>query len=91
MTALSRLMRYMRPYRKEIIIGIITVVLPVSMELLIPYMLQIVIDDGIRAGSLDPIIQASLVMIGAALVSAVATLGQGIMRARLFQIVRPIC
>ena len=85
MTALSRLMRYMRPYRKEIIIGIITVVLPVSMELLIPYMLQIVIDDGIRAGSLDTIIQASLVMIGAALVSAVATLGQGIMRARLSQ------
>ena len=30
-------------------IGIITVVLPVAMELLIPRMLQIVIDNGIRA------------------------------------------
>ena len=79
------MMRYMRPYRLEIVIGIITVVLPVMMELLIPRMLQLVIDEGIRAGDMQTIINGTLVMIGAALVSAVATLGQGVMRARLSQ------
>ncbi len=85
MRALTRIMRYMRPYRLEIVIGIITVVLPVSMELLIPRMLQVVVDKGIRAGDMQAILQGALVMIAAAMVSAVATLGQGIVRARLSQ------
>ncbi len=53
MKALTRMMRYMRPYRWEVVLGIITVVLPVLMELLIPRMLQLVIDDGIRARDMD--------------------------------------
>ncbi len=85
MKSLTRMMRYMRPYRWEVIIGIITVVLPASMELLIPRMLQLVIDGGIRAGDMNTIVNGSLVMIGAALVSAIATLGQGFVRARLSQ------
>ena len=85
MKSLTQLMRYMRPYRIEIIIGIITVVLPVAMEFLIPRMLQFVIDNGIRQRDMDTIVQGALVMIGAALVSAVAALGQGIVRARLSQ------
>ena len=85
MKALTRMMRYMRPYRWEIVIGIITVVLPVLMELLIPRLLQSVIDDGIRAQDMDVISHGALVMIGAALVSAIATLGQGVVRARLSQ------
>ncbi len=85
MTALIRMMRYMRPYRWEIVVGIITVVLPASMELLIPRMLQLVIDSGIRAGDMQAILNGSLVMIAAAVVSAVTTLAQGVVRARLSQ------
>ncbi|MCB9461311.1 MAG: ABC transporter ATP-binding protein [Anaerolineaceae bacterium] len=85
MKALFKLLRYMRPYRLEVIVGILTVVLPVAMELLIPRMLQYVIDQGIRPKSMDVIINGAMVMIIAAGVSAIATLGQGFVRARLSQ------
>ncbi|MCA9886200.1 MAG: ABC transporter ATP-binding protein, partial [Anaerolineae bacterium] len=85
MKALFKLLRYMRPYRLEVIVGILTVVLPVAMELLIPRMLQYVIDQGIRPKSMDVIINGAMVMIVAAGVSAIATLGQGFVRARLSQ------
>lgn len=85
MKSLFRMMRYLRPYRLEIFIGIFTVILPVSMELLVPRMLQFVIDDGIRQQDMDAIIQGTLVMIGAAVLSAITTLGQGLVRARISQ------
>ena len=85
MTSLIRMMRYMRPYRWLVVIGVFTVILPVLMELLVPRMLQYVIDDGIRAGDMDAIWLGSLVMLGGAVVGAVATLGQGICRAQLSQ------
>lgn len=85
MKSLPKLFRYMRPYRLEITIGILTVVLPVMMELLIPRLLQYVIDKGIRQHEMDVIVQGSAIMIVAAIISAVATLGQGVMRARLSQ------
>ncbi len=85
MNSLFRMMRYLRPYRLEMIIGIFTVILPVSMELLVPRMLQFVIDNGIRQQNMDAIIQGTLVMIGAAVLSAITTLGQGLVRARISQ------
>ena len=85
MKAFTRLMRYMRPYRREIIIGVLTVVLPAMMELLIPRLLQFVIDKGVRPKDMDVIVQGSLFMVGAAIMSAITTLGQGVVRARLSQ------
>ncbi len=85
MTSLRRMMRYMRPYPWAIAFGILTVVLPVAMELLVPRMLQYVIDKGIRARDMDAIWTGSLVMLGSALFGAIATLGQGFCRAQLSQ------
>ncbi len=85
MKSLVQLMRYMRPYKFIVVLGILTVILPVSMELVVPRLLQYVIDDGIRAGDMAEVWRGSLLLLGAALVSASATLGQGIARARLSQ------
>ena len=85
MKSLIHLMRYMQPYKLIIVLGIVSVILPVSMELAVPRLLQYVIDDGIRAGNMDEIWRGSLLLLGAALLSATATLGQGIARARLSQ------
>jgi ATP-binding cassette subfamily B multidrug efflux pump len=85
MTALKQMTRYMRPYRRIVIIGIFTVILPVAMELVVPRMLQFVIDEGIRDGDMDAIVRGSLVMLAAALIGAIATLGQGFCRAWLSQ------
>ena len=73
MKSLRRILRYMRPYRLIVVLGILTTVLPVAMELVVPRMLQYVIDSGIRQRDMDAVVAGALVMIGAAVVSAVAT------------------
>ena len=85
MKALQRMVRFMDAYWGVAIIGLLTVILPVTMELVIPRMLQYVIDRGIKASNMEVIIRGSLVMLGAALVGAVATVIQGFYRARLSQ------
>jgi ATP-binding cassette subfamily B protein len=64
---------------------IITVILPVAMELLVPRALRYVIDQGIEQADLRAIIKGAGLMLAAAFVAAVATLGQGVARARLSQ------
>jgi len=85
MKSLRRILPFMQPYGWVIVIGILTTVLPVAMELTVPRLLQYVIDQGIRVGSMAVIIQGSGVMFAAALVGAVATLVQGVCRAQLSQ------
>jgi ATP-binding cassette subfamily B protein len=85
MRSLPRILRFIRPYRWIVIIGLFTVILPVTMQLIVPRMLQYIIDQGIRAGNLEVIIQGALIMLGAALLGALATLGQGFCRGQLSQ------
>ncbi len=76
---------FVGPYRLIAFLLTITVILPVLMELVVPRALSAVIDQGIGAGNMAAIVQGVAVMLGAALVGAVATLGQGIFRAQLSQ------
>ncbi len=85
MKSLRRITRFMQPYRWIIIIGFFTVILPVMMELVVPRMLQYVIDQGIRVGNMQAIIQGTGIMFGAALLGSLTTLGQGVCRAQLSQ------
>jgi ATP-binding cassette, subfamily B, multidrug efflux pump len=85
MKSLRRIMVYMRSYRKVVIFGVVTVILPVAMELLVPRMLQFVVDKGIRGGDMTNIVRGSAIMLAAAIFGAAATLGQGLCRAILSQ------
>ena len=85
MRSLRRMATFVRPYRVVAFFLIITVILPVIMELLVPRALSYVIDSGIAAGDMSAIVQGALFMLGAALVGAAATLGQGVCRAELSQ------
>jgi ATP-binding cassette subfamily B multidrug efflux pump len=85
MRSLRRIAPFVRPYRWQALLLLLTVILPVVMELTVPRLLQYVIDQGIRAGDMNAIIQGTLVMLGAALLGAVATLGQGVFRAWISQ------
>jgi ATP-binding cassette subfamily B protein len=76
---------FVRPYRVVAFFLFITVVLPVVMELLVPRALSYIIDEGIESGDMTAIVQGSLFMLAAALVGALATLGQGVCRAQLSQ------
>lgn len=85
MSALKRAMQFMRPYKAMVVLGLVTTVLPVIMELVVPRLLQYVIDQGIRAQNMPNIYWGAGLMFGTALLGAVATLGQGVARAQLSQ------
>ena len=85
MSGLARVIRYVRPYTWMAVLGIVTTILPVLMELVTPRMVQFVIDQGIRAGNMTAVWQGSGVMLLAAVLGAATTIGQGIARAQISQ------
>lgn len=85
MSALRRMGNYLYPYRWIMFIGFFTVVLPVAMELIVPRMLQYIIDQGIRAGDMGAVWWGAAVMLIGAVVGALTTVGQGVCRAQVSQ------
>ena len=85
MSSLRRIAPFVKPYSLVLILGLLTVVLPVTMELLVPRLLQYIIDSGITAGDMHAITVGSVAMLVTALIGALATLGQGVFRAQLSQ------
>jgi ATP-binding cassette, subfamily B, multidrug efflux pump len=84
-TGLKRTLPLLRPYSWVLFFMIVTTFVPVVMELIVPRALRSIIDQGIVPGHMAAIVNGSLLMLGAAVVGAVATLGQGYCRARLSQ------
>jgi len=85
MNALKRTWTFMQPYNLIFFLMVITVILPVLMELTVPRALRYVIDSGIEMNDMNAIFQGVAVMLLAAVLGAIATLGQGVCRARLSQ------
>ncbi|MBI3961087.1 MAG: ABC transporter ATP-binding protein [Chloroflexi bacterium] len=85
MPGLRKVFPYMRPYSWMVVLGFITTILPVLMELVTPAMLRVIIDEGIRAGNMGRIWYGAGMMLAAAIVGAVTTIGQGIARAQISQ------
>ena len=75
----------MRPYGWMAVLGFVTTILPVLMELVTPRMVQYIIDKGIRAGDMGAVWLGSGVMLLAAVIGAATTIGQGIARAQISQ------
>ncbi len=85
MRGLSRVIRYVKPYTWMAVLGIVTTILPVVMELVTPRMVQFIIDQGIRVGNMTVVWQGCGVMLLAAVFGAATTVGQGIARAQISQ------
>jgi len=85
MTSLGRIARFARPYRWIAVLLIATVIFPVAMELVVPRVLQYMVDQGIKGEDMPAIVRGAAIMLGAAMVGALAALGQGVCRARLSQ------
>jgi len=64
---------------------VITVILPVAMQLSVPLVLGYVIDQGIVPGNWGVIVRGTVFLMIVALAGALATLGQGVCRALLSQ------
>ena len=73
MNALKRILPYLRPYWKKIVLSFITLAMMVAADLLIPAQIQNVIDNGITVNNTTVIWTSMLVMIGLAILSMALT------------------
>jgi ATP-binding cassette subfamily B protein len=85
MNALRRMTRFIDTYRWVLIAMLATTVVPVAMELVVPAMLQVIIDQGIRESDFGVILHGVMAMLITAAIGAAATVAQGFYRARLSQ------
>ncbi len=85
MRSIIRLYRFIRPYRWQAIAALLLLFGMVAADLLIPRLTQRIIDQGIARGDLRVVWTTALVMLGAALVSALFTLGNSVLSVKVAQ------
>lgn len=68
---MKKLLRYLRPYTKECILGPLFKLLEATLELLVPLVMAAVIDHGIAAGDKPYILQRCLLLAGLGLAGLV--------------------
>ncbi len=85
MKALRRISKYLRPYLNWVLIAFGLVVVEALTQLIVPRLLQYVIDEGVTPRLMSIILTGSLLMLGAAAVGAAATVLRAIYAARFSQ------
>jgi ATP-binding cassette subfamily B multidrug efflux pump len=63
--SISKLLRFIKPYRMQAIVALVLLLGMVASDLLIPRLTQRVIDEGIASGDLRIVVTTSLMMLGA--------------------------
>lgn len=76
------ILRYIRPYWKQALIAPFLMILEVAMDLMQPRMMQRIVDEGIRFGDQQLVIETGFIMIIFALLGAVGGIGCGIYAVR---------
>jgi ATP-binding cassette subfamily B multidrug efflux pump len=83
MKSLIRLLKYMKPYRREAIIALLLLVGVVGADLSIPRLTQRVIDEGVKVQNMSVIINTALLMLGVALLEALISVGNIVLSVRV--------
>ncbi len=78
MSQLKRAFSYLKPYAKEAVLAMVFLGLVVVLDLSIPRMVQILVDQGIAKQDMDLILRTSLMMIGASVLSSAMMIGNTI-------------
>jgi len=76
MKNLFRLRRYLKPYLRQIRVNFLILLVITGLGLIVPRILQNVVDDGLLHGDVAYISRAALILLGLGLVTAVLNLGQ---------------
>ena len=85
MKSLRRMIHFVKPYRKPAILSMLLLMGVVAADLLIPRLTQRVIDEGIARQDVGTILTTSLLMLGAALLSALFAIGNTLLSVRVAQ------
>ena len=72
--SLRRIFRFVSPYKREAILAILFLGLVVVADLYVPALITTIIDDGVMNKDMDVIVNTSLLMIGASVLSAVLSI-----------------
>ena len=73
MEIIKRILQKMRPYRLDIWLSLLALIVGTGAEVMIPSQVQRVIDDGILANDTQVIWRSSLIMVGLAAIGMIAT------------------
>lgn len=85
MSPIRRILSYLGPYRRLSIYAILMLVASVAVELMIPQMIRRIIDEGIAPRDMNVILATTALMIGAALIEVVLTIGNTILSVKAAQ------
>jgi len=83
--SISKLLRFIKPYRLQAIVALVLLLGMVASDLLIPRLTQRIIDQGIVTGDLRVVVTTALLMLGAALLAALFALGNNYFSVRVSQ------
>ncbi len=82
MKPLIRMGRFLRPYRRSIVLALILLLGVVTADLLIPRLTQRVIDEGIAQRDVSGIVGTAFLMLGAAVLSALLAVANTVLSVR---------
>ena len=82
MSDLRRILRFISPYKKEIAFATVFLGMVVFADLSIPRFIQIIIDNGVAKQDMNVILQTSLLMIGASILSATLSIANTVYSVR---------
>lgn len=68
---LKKILSYVGKYKKEAVLSPVTIIGEVAMEVLIPYVMASIINDGIQKGNIKHVALMGLLMVGMAVVSLI--------------------
>jgi ATP-binding cassette subfamily B protein len=85
MRALLKIMKFLKPYRRDVVLAMSFLALVVVADLAIPQLVQRIIDQGIIPQNMQLILNTSLIMIGASIISALLAVANTIFSVRTSQ------
>ena len=85
MRNIRRLLKLSGPYRVQIAIALVLLVAVVGVDLVLPRLIQRIVDEGVVPGDMGTIVQTALLMLGFAILNALMMIGNTILAARVAQ------
>jgi len=77
--------RFLKPYQKASALALLMLISVVAMDLLIPRLVQRIIDEGITRNDMATVLNTALIMIGVSFISALLTVGNTVLAVRVAQ------
>ena len=85
MNNLKRLLKFVKPYRRQAFVALVLLVTVVAVDLVLPRLIQRLVDQGIARGDMRVILNTALLMLGFATLNALMMIGNTVLAARVAQ------